>query len=227
MDHPARAEWQAIMNARAYWPNGKPGKPRKTTRGPCRGCGKPLTGRRTSWCSDYCYEFREMRTRAFRSTVWNWSDKTCACCGLDIARLKALVRKAKYGRRVYMQYRYGQRAERVRRVFRVLGWTSPGGAIGKHVWEADHIIPKWDGGDHGPANGWVLCLGCHKAKSKREAKKRAVLRRQGLLALSAAARQAAVWRKRREELRIKNVVRSNPDKAPYWKEFGDAAKKEI
>ena len=35
-------------------------------------------------------------------------------------------------------------------------------------WNADHIKPIKDGGAHEPENMQLLCLGCHKAKSRED-----------------------------------------------------------
>lgn len=44
-------------------------------------------------------------------------------------------------------------------------------------WDADHDIPLWEGGEHSPANLVRRCDACHKAKTKKEAGRRAALRR--------------------------------------------------
>lgn len=203
MDHLARRQWRAAHDDWRTWPRNRPGGPPKPGRAPCRGCGGELTGRRTSWCSTKCERFRALRTNEFRKTVWAWSDKRCACCGLDLQRVVRLVRKALYGARSYYRHiHYGSKANRLRRLFRVLGWPEPKDAWSqKHVWEADHIIPKYDGGDHGPANGWVLCLGCHREKCAREAKHRSRLRKAGLLYVSYGARARRAQKERYEKWR--------------------------
>ena len=49
----------------------------------CRGCGAPLSGRRTSWCSDECRDATIIRYGInVRHQVWNRDDGVCARCGI-------------------------------------------------------------------------------------------------------------------------------------------------
>lgn len=38
--------------------------------------------------------------------------------------------------------------------------------------EADHIIPRIDGGGHTPENGWALCRTHHRIKTARDRRNR-------------------------------------------------------
>jgi 5-methylcytosine-specific restriction endonuclease McrA len=109
---------------------------------------------RRSWCSDACVlEFTQRYHQgAFRSAVWNWSDKRCAVCRIDLDALGKLLESLEYGQRGAVRA--------------ALGYLGHGYA--DDLWQADHIVPKlFDGGELDPKrNGRILCRRCHSEKTK-------------------------------------------------------------
>lgn len=49
----------------------------------CRECGKPVEGRRQSWCSDDCVQAYKKRARPIREIVFERDRGICAKCGAD------------------------------------------------------------------------------------------------------------------------------------------------
>lgn len=50
--------------------------------------------------------------------------------------------------------------------------------LGRHAWEADHIVPVQDGGGAcGLDNYQTLCIGCHRCKTAEQARRVAEQRR--------------------------------------------------
>lgn len=125
--------------------------------------GAPLRGRAR------CYPDREGRDchgEALHARVWNARDAlrvlaehegrtalACVDCGLVVAESR-VFRPAANGRR------------------QIVRWTD----VVDVPWEADHEVPLEDGGDHALANLRVRCVGCHRAKTGREASARAARR---------------------------------------------------
>lgn len=70
----------------------------------CRWCGKELTGRRTSWCSDKCAQEFSIRTSS-NSARWavEQRDKgVCSECGVDVLELQAIRDRLRGDSRYYM-----------------------------------------------------------------------------------------------------------------------------
>ena len=131
--------------------------------GICRWCGKPVEGRRKTWCSKACVdEYMTLKIPAkFRSAVFERAEGRCEICRLDVAELEARLQLAR-GRgwedwlrewAMFFAARFGPK---------VIG-----------LWEVDHVVPLVEGGAHHPTNAMLVCVPCHKTKTRLEATKRA------------------------------------------------------
>jgi 5-methylcytosine-specific restriction endonuclease McrA len=129
------------------------------------------------------------------NAVWGRADGKCQLCGSRCNRRDVMGWEG-------LHHRYGgePRVEWIRwerqdepSAF----WGKPGarGAVQwcavqpveRALWQADHIVPLWSlpaplpleqrGCFFGMANLWLLCTGCYKAKTRREAAARAAVRR--------------------------------------------------
>lgn len=141
----------------------------------CRKCGKELSGRRTSWCSDECkFEALTICYPSFaRDAVWRRDKGVCAKCGVDAAKLQRAV------------YRMTQRLRKAKK-FKlaeawVKRWRDRGWPIDQYNsrswWDADHIQPVVEGGGGcGLDNYRTLCVPCHKAETAELARRRAKAR---------------------------------------------------
>jgi 5-methylcytosine-specific restriction protein A len=106
-------------------------------------------------------EIRQGNQTAIREFLLRRDGHLCASCGTDIVLLKKVLMQA----------------------IRCCGWEDLRGfekwckekqiPLGHHhhTWEADHIIPLHQGGTHHEDNLQILCLICHKAKTKEERSK--------------------------------------------------------
>jgi hypothetical protein len=111
---------------------------------------------------------REYSAQAFtfRDQVKQRDGEVCAACGRDCAA----EREAWYATRPDPDYEHTSYEERWTRdeVWRAL--EPPG-------WDADHIVPLEDGGEHLLANAQTLCKPCHHVKTAEENSARAARRR--------------------------------------------------
>lgn len=127
----------------------------------CGYCGTEVKGRRTSWCSDECAHngWIRMSAASMRTHVFERDKGFCALCGVDATAVWGPWRERSDGRRLPP---YPRALE----------------------WEADHVVPLIEGGDHGPDNVRTLCVPCHKDETRELAGRRARARsRQGTLPL--------------------------------------------
>jgi len=135
----------------------------------CRWCGGPLSGRRTSWCSEDCWAtyFIQINPRVYVSRRDNG---VCARCKLDTRLLKRVLLLASRSLRD------------TESPVRMWSWSAVlkdwlGMPRGRSFWDADHIVPLSQGGDHHPRNLQTLCVPCHKLKSAEDAARAAKRRR--------------------------------------------------
>lgn len=125
--------------------------------GTCTWCGKKVTGRRRTWCSDDCVQtYLGCNQQALRQRAYERDRGVCAECGLDVDRLmRAVVRDlAHLGFRWVLVYSRS-------RVWKWLGLKCPPQSR-PEPWDADHIVPICEGGDpHDLENVRTLCWWCH------------------------------------------------------------------
>ena len=108
----------------------------------CRGCGGPLSGRRTAWCSNACAD-RWHPTRVLRAVKRRDKD-VCSLCGFDCktARHEWHMRLCELGYQPHYSWAKGCPPK-------------PPGA------EYDHIVPFSEGGLTVLENMRTLCRPCH------------------------------------------------------------------
>jgi 5-methylcytosine-specific restriction endonuclease McrA len=94
-------------------------------------------------------EYRALKSWRFRDAVGARDKGVCASCGRDVLAEQQREAEARW------------RAD------------NP-----EPTWEADHIVPLEDGGEHLMANAQTLCSPCHRRKTAEEATARAARRRQ-------------------------------------------------
>ena len=131
------------------------------------------------FCGRACREAYACQTSAqgLRRVVFARDGGVCALCGADghalVERLRALA-AAPHGRPVAAALRANAAwADFPRCLDRLLEKPSDGRA-----WEADHAVRVADGGGEALADRvQTLCVPCHKAKTKQEAKRAAAERR--------------------------------------------------
>ena len=154
----------------------------------CRECGlSPLPGRRTSWCSDDCVDTYMVRAHQSyaRRMVWERDQGVCAECLLDTREIEALLgevttKTVNFWNQVRgSQFYDGRRLdrdwpERLRSQVRIARQEILEEFNWEHLWErrslwdADHVIPKAEGGPSEMANLQTLCLGCHREKTHEQ-----------------------------------------------------------
>lgn len=162
----------------------------------CRECGRALTGRRTSWCSQVCVDAYLGRSDpAFqREALLRRDQGVCARCGLDTLAVQAACRRAisewaqgkvpgsmvyPHGAPESSSLVQSRRSEILREILEPLGLLSF--AHRKTFWDADHVVPFSEGGHAlGVENLQTLCCGCHQGvggRSSGQASKRASRKR--------------------------------------------------
>ena len=150
---------------------------------PCRWCGEPCVGRRTSWCSDTCADTYTALSSAgsLDHLIRQRDGNNCRRCGMDLDALRYRIKRMRHPPDTWNSRRLWEArevVERAGRVLRRLGFN-PDGAH----YEVDHIVPVADGGGGlGMANLRLLCVPCHKRvtaewQSRRAAKARSRRRR--------------------------------------------------
>jgi 5-methylcytosine-specific restriction endonuclease McrA len=124
--------------------------------GQCTWCGKPVSGRRRTWCSDECVTaFLIQHSWPYvRRAVELRDGGVCCRCGTDTVRLRQFVRR--------MQSRDREAGLALWRFYRSLGFP---GHTARDWWEANHKIPRREGGTNDLDNLETLCLPCHKAET--------------------------------------------------------------
>lgn len=146
---------------------GPSGRPR------CRWCHgeiSKVSGRRT-WCSQQCVDayLAEKGWQHLRGAVRKRDRGVCALCGTDtVLQCRILMHVRRIEKR-NGDYRWQQHGE----LKRLLGHD----VHLKDQWQADHIIPRCEGGRNELDNLRTLCIPCHKAETARLAARRAADRR--------------------------------------------------
>lgn len=152
-------DWGEPIRARGF--HAKPGV--------CDACGKRLPKGRRRWCSDRCLESPRLHFTP-RISASTQDSGVCRICGIDAVafreRVRVLLRHAARGQ----SPRWARIRDRVTGILVRNGWPT---VFDRDWWDADHIIPLWEGGVHAPSNIQTLCVPCHKAKIRLEARRRA------------------------------------------------------
>lgn len=153
-------------------------------RGQCRFCGGPVPKGRRTRCSRECgFELDVRSNPGFARAMVQRRDRgVCELCGLDTERLDRLIVRQRnmlagaWGRRhgtdLYVEYKgqriYGEHARA--RVLALVGLPFESG----HLWEMDHRVPVVEGGGAcGLDNLRTACIWCHRAETKKLARRRA------------------------------------------------------
>jgi 5-methylcytosine-specific restriction protein A len=168
----------------------------KTEKGPngrclCRWCRTEVPKGRYTYCSDDCvHEWRVRNdSRYMRAQVFKRDKGVCAECGRETFKLAAelaMERTAtwlgRFSSSVKSVEAYKAWRARIDKLVaegfsehRLLQASEGGGSL----WDADHVNPVIEGGGTcGLENIRTLCIPCHKAETKKLAKRRAEARRQ-------------------------------------------------
>ena len=149
------------MSPRYLDPRNLPPRSQENGRWLCRGCGKPLSGRRKAWCSDDCRISTLIRYGiGVRDAVFDRDHGICARCGLSTDLLERALReiRAKFSR------------GKARDIALLLG-LNPDRAT---HWDAHHKTAVIEGGGAATLDGFeTLCERCHKAETAELAGRRA------------------------------------------------------
>lgn len=126
----------------------------------CRWCDKPVPKGRRSWCSAQCVQ--EYRERA----DWNYireqiikRDKVCRVCGACRADRKRVWTAMPLLHRRGNEQVWGPHSEI------------------RYAFEVDHILAVEDGGTDDPSNLRLLCVPCHKDRTRKQRRDKALERR--------------------------------------------------
>lgn len=150
------------------------------------GCGrKPQPPRRT-WYSQACvHEWKVKNDPQYVRLQLLERDKgVCAACGTDVEALRFRLRRLSRIARGWSTIRNPGMCGKVRREkmewlarwCRDRGYPSP--MENRSWWDADHILEVVKGGGQcGMDNYQTLCIPCHKAKTAKLARERALERR--------------------------------------------------
>lgn len=131
--------------------------------GLCRWCGEAILkpdgnqDTRRRW-HEPCVE--EYRFYVFPSVANYRLEKrdggVCQACGLDTGSLS------------WQAFQQSGSYEEWHRML-----SGRGLPAGRSFWEADHVVPLCEGGEHSMDNLWTLCVPCHRTKTGHEASLRA------------------------------------------------------
>lgn len=140
------------------------------------GCGETVKPPRRVWFSSDCrLEWLSHNYMAWaRPACSARDDYICVVCGLDCRKLDAEIHR--------LVRSYNWNTPEYKRAFAemALGY----GEWPKDLWQADHIVPRCEGGLDDVDNLRTLCLWCHKAETRKLMKRRAEERRQARIALA-------------------------------------------
>lgn len=148
--------------------------------GTCTVCATPVPRGRKGWCSESCVKEFNGRTSGWAWFVRHRDKGVCSLCGIDTKLYHDLP--AYFSSRHLWRFSSlnGLSARHKRPVRACTCFFCVAAREAEEIarWEADHIVPVWEGGGLcGPENLRTLCLGCHKAESARGAARRAKARR--------------------------------------------------
>lgn len=165
----------------------------------CRWCGTVVKSPRRAWCSQECVKEYDdatalMTSGGQRSHLLKLEKGVCRSCGLDAEKLQKQMRRAY---RLLMHFwevpwmrrsglprwapadRYSHKRLNAMRavgelVKRRNGDRKPGKLdMWRSWWEADHITPLVEGGQHTADNLRTLCIWCHRDETAKLATRRA------------------------------------------------------
>ncbi|HEY3246030.1 MAG TPA: HNH endonuclease [Phycisphaerae bacterium] len=115
----------------------------------CRQCRDAVPKGRRTFCGPQCvHEFKIRHWQSYAAQHVRRRDcEVCSLCGMDCRKLYRILRRTRRARQTLM--RMGLKTSWPRR-----------------LWEADHIIPRAEGGGLlGLENLRTLCLWCHRAQT--------------------------------------------------------------
>lgn len=138
-------------------------------KGECTWCGHRVPKGRRRWCGQECVAAWMASWGSWAHLCWLVEQRdrgVCAWCGCDTRRLRQLLHKWGYG---------DDYSRDALPLLRAAGWVP-----GRQLWEADHIVPRAEGGEDRLENLRTLCVPCHKARTAawhgERARRRAVVR---------------------------------------------------
>ena len=136
----------------------------------CVMCGKPLTGRQERWCGGRkCLQAQWIRSgdqTEMRVYLFKKEKGICQGCGMDCEMLRKVIEWV-------VENRDSESEEEEMILYQLVDLGLPIKITGDEdnrgfvTWEADHIVPLAEGGEHHEDNIQTLCITCHK-KDTRE-----------------------------------------------------------
>lgn len=144
----------------------------------CRWCHLEVpAGRRRTFCGAECHReflyvinFGVCRRATGQRDQW-----ICQACGTDCAKVRRVLRCVMRSRRVVL----GADGRHIS-PYSVAAWAARLMMLGdplRSQWEADHVVPRYQGGPDHPTNLRVLCVACHRQRTREQAAERAAERR--------------------------------------------------
>lgn len=160
----------------------------------CRWCGKEVSGRRRTFCSDECVDHHKIRSDPsyVRTKVFERDAGVCSKCGANTEELRKRLRSAtyedmgrfaRYNRTVqeaYCKMRGEVYGTTIIRLAEAVGIPEQfhGLSLARSWWEADHIVPVVEGGGECGLEGYrTLCIPCHRQETRKLIGKLAAKRR--------------------------------------------------
>lgn len=170
---------------------------RYTGKSLCTWCLTPVTGRRSTWCSDACVDafFMVHDWKQIRAAVLKRDAGVCRHCKRDTLKAervhREIIRHAMTFHYPDRKYHFSDSVFPLRKATnaRVVRWRDlairlatlcgfgPAQRTDRDWWEADHIVERVRGGRDHLDNLRTLCLRCHKVETARLARERADERR--------------------------------------------------
>lgn len=142
----------------------------------CRWCGKkiidPKTGgvsKRRRWHPECVEAYRLTWPAVWRERVWKHRGGVCGICGRQCGKWIKWYEGPVLSPSLLKKFASPKDPQPCR--------YSAVRFVEHYRWEADHIRPLADGGDHSLENGQVACYDCHRVKTSRENSIRARRRR--------------------------------------------------
>lgn len=128
----------------------------------CRVCGKEVSGRRQTFCSDACVDtfLIQTDTEYARKKVFERDRGVCKLCGLDTEAVLAEKTASHMADGVTAGH---ARKLAVQAVLIVWGYPQ---LKRRMLWDMDHAQPVVLGGTNDMANLRTLCIPCHKLQTK-------------------------------------------------------------
>lgn len=119
----------------------------------CKNCGtRVATGKQRVWCSDECGDAMSTEPQRRRRRLFQRDRGICTLCGVDTeAQIRAVAVLPEDEQQAAMEQIRVPSGRRSR-----FDW-----------WEADHIVPRSQGGSDLLANFRTLCFCCHAKETAR------------------------------------------------------------